>query len=225
MLFFSRQDVNGHSVGHFLFEVDIYCLTKTNLKLCVSDEVVWRMISPYFCSLPVVNFRFHCHCPSVHSLRCKAASVVLNKLLCSIPIEISSTPPWTNCCSRICNFCVNGMQYLVCWTTWKETVAAVLCNYSIHFYFIVSNKRCIFTFRCQAQTLTVLLTALHRAINHPALGYHLGSYDVQFWKSLKSIGLHGTAPCTVRFLRINGEEYQERYIKQKLSQFSSLPAS
>lgn len=207
-----------------MFVVNMQFVTREMLSVALAevaaeDFPIRNLLRHHLCELPGVDFHLHCHCPGRDRLSCLSAKKVLQLAAARLSPTLPTHLPWTCCCSRAAFYSVRGFHVVNVWSF--DAVAAEGCFEDLN----VDRKRTrtgnkvLFRFACEdVYLLKILLGALHRTLNVPhGLGYHLGAYDYPRWKSVENCQLLSGHSCLLRCVVVNKREYQERFVKSRVS--------
>ncbi|AII22581.1 E4.3 [Lizard adenovirus 2] len=199
---------------HTLFRSKLEYVTKTMIKEACCSPVLFKLISIHLCDLPGNDYVLHCHCADGRRLECQAARVLLKAIDCTFEPVLKCPLPWTNCCSRVAHYCVGNIGLINVWR-FSRGVTEDCFNRLLDYSKIDLEKKTVFQFDCQSKhVVMMLLMVLHKHVNLPdKLGYHLGDYDVASWKSVHTCHLNSGHSCMLRFIFVNNQEYQERFLK------------
>ncbi|AAK13175.1 E4.3 [Bovine atadenovirus D] len=201
--------------SHFLLRVDIPFFS-INVIQSLCDHIEFKLIYTHLCSLPCQMYKIHCHCTDPTSLQCLCVKQLLLDKLKNVKRKIPFVLPWTNCCSNVIFYQVVN-EYIVFCRFWnalhvEEEIVKSHSYRRINF----GNFKSIFIIRENIVKLRETLARLHFQLNLPDLrGFHLPPYDNCYWKSAETADLQNQ-PCLIRFVKFNGMEYQERYLKRLL---------
>ncbi|ABA47247.1 E4.3 [Snake adenovirus 1] len=199
---------------HPLFSINFQYLTKTMVEEACCDPVVLRLLCIHLCDLPGADFVLHCHCGDASRLECQASRVALKLLMGSMRPVLRTPLPWTNCCTNVAHYCVGSVGILSVWR-FSRSVTEDLLRELVDFAKVDLAKKTVYQFNCSdCGTLRWLLLSLHKTVNLPdKVGFHLGQYDVGLWKNVDTCQLNSGHSCMLRFINVNNEEYQERFLK------------
>lgn len=207
-----------HGSKHYLFRcnvefVPLYVLESLWLP------VLKRLLSPGLCHLPITKFEFHCHCADPSSLQCLTRKQLLMDFTSGLHLHLPRIPPWTNCCSQLAYYCVATHHIITTWLFNAGQFVKCAVDLDVNFIpFYVENVMFI-CFECDNHTLSMLIKLLHDRINLPeGKGYHFGNYNVKLWKGLETATLNSGYTCTLRFIHVGGQDYQERYLKRLMNE-------
>lgn len=213
---------NGKS--HTLFSVNVQFVTKDMLCTVLANikEVpILKLINRHLCVLPGKDFRLHCHCPYRHRLSCISLRVILEEVLRNLCPILSVPLPWTCCCSRVAHYVFCGFGVISVWHFDERLAEECLTELELSFKRIRTGNKILFQYQCATYVTKILLSLLHSRLNLPhGLGYHVGEYDYRFWKSVNNCQLLSGHSCLTRFVVVNNREYQERFVKSRVSLLS-----
>ncbi|AFV70651.1 E4.3 [Bovine adenovirus 6] len=202
--------------SHCLLRVDIPFFSIDVIK-SICNFIEFKLISTHLCALPCQMYKIHCHCDDPTSLQCLCIKQILTYKLKNVKRKIPFLLPWTNCCSNVIFYQVVQECVIFCryWNALhvEEEIVKNHCYRRLNF----GHFKSIFVLKdVNMVTLRETLYRLHITLNLPELrGFHLPPYDNTYWKSPETADLQNQ-PCLVRFIRFNGMEYQERYLKRLL---------
>lgn len=202
--------------SHFIMRVDVPFFSIDVIKsLC--DFIEFKLICNHLCSLPCQMYKIHCHCADYTSLQCLCVKEILYSKLKDVKRQIPFVLPWTNCCSNVIFYKVVNEHIVFC-RYWNALhVEEEIVKYHSYRRINFGNFKSIFVIQeNDINKIRETLSRLHILLNLPDMrGFHLPPYDNVYWKSPGTADLQNQ-PCLIRFVKFNGMEYQERYLKRLL---------
>lgn len=206
----SENIPNCNGRYHVLFESEnIQDLPFSVLKLLYPDVCRILKFCNGLCTIPCIDYKFHCHCEDSTSMICQSRREVIKKIMLNISKKLPIKPPWTHCCSLAIYICFEDVIVVKCMRSISSAIKSILKDIQ---YDYIRYVRDYFIFK--TSNLNEILNKIHALNIDRLVGFHWGLYDNEYWKSIETCELRGCPPCLLRFITVGGVEYQERYLKR-----------